>query len=172
MHPITKKKQFHSGVDLKANFVPVSAVLAGEVKLIGEDAFIGKYLVLSHGRLESVYGHLSQVVVVKGTKVDPGQTIAISGNSGRSTGAHLHFSLKLAGRYIAPFSALRALFNTIQTQIMQNDSIKETDLLSLPAILLLLSTQQQISLSPQQSQAYGVEVADELPETEGEEDGN
>lgn len=103
-HPVSGKLQGHQGVDFKAYYAPVFALRSGVVTFSGTDKKGGGLtLKLSHGKgLESLYLHLSQVYYKKGERVGQGQHIARSGNSGRSTGPHLHFGIKIDGKAVDP----------------------------------------------------------------------
>ena len=93
--PFTRKRAFHSGIDLRANYEPAYAITYGEVIHVGYDNRSGLFVTISHGSITLSYCHLSQSLVTKGTHVRPGTPIAITGNSGsRSTGPHLHLTLK------------------------------------------------------------------------------
>ena len=93
--PFTRKRAFHSGIDLRANYEPAYAITYGEVIHVGYDNRSGLFVTIRHGSITLSYCHLSQSLVTKGTPVRPGTPIAITGNSGsRSTGPHLHLTLK------------------------------------------------------------------------------
>ena len=171
IHPITGLKQFHSGIDLSANFQGVNVMLSGVVIASGENAILGKYIKVKHGKLLSIYGHLSRVLVSRGDVVHSGQRIAISGNSGRSTGPHLHLSIKISEKFIDPLAVIKSLLALTIKNHMDSHSTFENDQLSLLAILSLLAEDRSISLSPAQASEYGVAQADEVPEEEGGQDG-
>jgi len=107
LHPITGQRQFHAGVDLRARRDTVYSALPGTVAEAGHGAGWGRYIRISHGRITTVYAHLSAIGVRPGQPVTAGQPIAITGATGRVTGAHLHFEVRLNG---APINPLR-LFN-------------------------------------------------------------
>ena len=110
--PFTRKRAFHSGIDLRANYEPAYAITYGEVIHVGHDNSSGLYVTIRHGSITLSYCHLSQSLVTKGTHVRPGTPIAITGNSGsRSTGPHLHLTLKdtKKGRVIDPSILLRLI---------------------------------------------------------------
>ena len=110
--PFTRKRAFHSGIDLRANYEPAYAITYGEVIHVGYDNRSGLYVTIRHGSITLSYCHLSQSLVAKGTHVLPGTPIAITGNSGsRSTGPHLHLTLKdtKKGRVIDPSILLRLI---------------------------------------------------------------
>ena len=104
-----KRKSSHAGVDLKAEEgIPVWATNSGMVVLVDELFFTGKSVILDHGwGLYSMYFHLSEVSVKKGDRVDTGAMLGRVGSTGRSTGAHLHWGVKLNGARVDPFSLLR-----------------------------------------------------------------
>jgi murein DD-endopeptidase MepM/ murein hydrolase activator NlpD len=99
----------HTGVDLKAEEgIPILATNSGMVVLVDELFFTGKSVILDHGwGLYSMYFHLSEVSVKKGDRVDTGAMLGRVGSTGRSTGSHLHWGIKLNGARVDPFSLLR-----------------------------------------------------------------
>ena len=110
--PFTRKRAFHSGIDLRANYEPAYAITYGEVIHVGYDNRSGLFVTIRHGSITLSYCHLSQSLVTKGTHVRPGTPIGITGNSGsRSTGPHLHLTLKdtKKGRAIDPSILLRLI---------------------------------------------------------------
>ena len=110
--PFTRKRAFHSGIDLRANYEPTYAITYGEVIHVGYDNRSGLFVTIRHGSITLSYCHLSQSLVTKGSHVNPGTPIAITGNSGsRSTGPHLHLTLKdtKKGRAIDPSILLRLI---------------------------------------------------------------
>jgi murein DD-endopeptidase MepM/ murein hydrolase activator NlpD len=105
-HPLTGKQDFHYGIDL-ANKVgtPVYATAAGEVIKTGRTSKMGRYIRIRHDfGFETVYGHLSRIMVEKGHEVEKGQIIAKMGNTGDSTGPHLHYEVHRYNRYRNPSS--------------------------------------------------------------------
>jgi murein DD-endopeptidase MepM/ murein hydrolase activator NlpD len=94
--PFTGVRRMHYGVDL-ANRVgtTVKATMSGTVVVIGDQSLgYGNYIVIRHDRgFQSRYGHLNKIIVRNGQRISQGQKIGEMGNSGRSTGSHLHFSL-------------------------------------------------------------------------------
>ena len=98
-------RRMHKGVDLKVNVGDtVRAAFSGKVRLTKyERAGYGYYVVLRHGNdLETVYGHLSKFLVQPDQYVKAGDPIALGGNTGRSTGPHLHFETRYMGYAINP----------------------------------------------------------------------
>jgi murein DD-endopeptidase MepM/ murein hydrolase activator NlpD len=104
-----KKRSPHTGVDLAlASGTPVRSTDAGRVALTGKFLFEGKAVFIDHGRgLVSMYFHLASVAVQEGQIVERGEVIGHSGQSGRGTGAHLHFGLSALDRLINPLPLLR-----------------------------------------------------------------
>ncbi len=95
---------YHSGIDLKMSIgTPVYAAEAGVVKSSGYRGGYGYLVAIDHGNgLETYYGHNSKLLVSVGQRVEKGQKISLSGNSGRSTGPHLHFEIRLNGVAVNP----------------------------------------------------------------------
>jgi murein DD-endopeptidase MepM/ murein hydrolase activator NlpD len=98
----------HSGVDLKtAVGTPIKATNRGLVALVAEHFFSGKSIVIDHGGgIFSMYFHLSHISVRVGELVEKGDPIGLSGSSGRVTGPHLHFGIRLNGRRINPLTLI------------------------------------------------------------------
>jgi murein DD-endopeptidase MepM/ murein hydrolase activator NlpD len=96
VHPISRKWKFHGGLDIATPIgSKVYAAAEGTVKYAGWGKGYGRLVVLKHKYgYTSWYGHLSKALVKKGQKVSQGDLIAISGNTGRSTGPHLHFEIR------------------------------------------------------------------------------
>lgn len=103
-HPITGQQQFHSGIDIGASEgTPVLAAGAGEVVQAGWNGGYGNSVTLDHGNgLETLYGHLSQVLVQVGQMVSQLEKIGLVGSTGNSTGPHLHFEISQGGSVIDP----------------------------------------------------------------------
>jgi murein DD-endopeptidase MepM/ murein hydrolase activator NlpD len=104
IHPVLKKKLFHNGVDLSVPVgTPLLAAQDGEVVVVGSDDRSGNYVVIDHGHgVRTSYCHLSEIPVAQGQVVHKGQEFAKSGNTGRSTGPHLHFVVRIAGDTVDP----------------------------------------------------------------------
>ena len=95
VHPVSGQMLLHNGIDLRAYYEPVYAVMDGVVETVGSDDRSGIWVKLLHAdRIKSSYAHLSSLHVTKGAKVSAGDVLGISGNMGRSTAPHLHFSMK------------------------------------------------------------------------------
>jgi len=110
-HPIFGTKKIHNGIDLKARFANVYSVLDGIVTATGWDSKGGgNFIKVKHfDRFETSYLHLSEIYYRAGEQVKAGFIIGKSGNSGNSTGPHLHFSVKEFGQIINPSHFLNDL---------------------------------------------------------------
>ncbi|TDX52385.1 peptidoglycan DD-metalloendopeptidase family protein [Orenia marismortui] len=104
IHPILKKKSFHKGVDIALpTGTLIKAIKAGKILSSGWIRGFGKTVTIDHGNgVVSLYGHNSQLLIKAGQKVNQGQIIAKSGNTGRSTGPHLEFRMMINGKAINP----------------------------------------------------------------------
>jgi murein DD-endopeptidase MepM/ murein hydrolase activator NlpD len=102
--PWTGAPEFHAGIDLAAApGTPVKATAAGTVRVAGNAAGYGTTVLLEHGQgVETRYGHLESVAVARGQRVEAGQVIGRSGNTGRSTAPHLHYEVLVNGRPVDP----------------------------------------------------------------------
>jgi len=100
--PFTGKSKFHNGIDLYARNAKVFAMMQGKVLRVGQDKVSGKYVTLQHGNFTISYCHLSQIFVSQGKIVMPGNVVGITGNTGCSTGEHLHITIRQKGEYLNP----------------------------------------------------------------------
>ncbi|MBT1443157.1 peptidoglycan DD-metalloendopeptidase family protein [Shewanella sp. JM162201] len=103
-HPVTGRVAPHNGTDFG---VPIGTKVVapgdGVVTMVTDHQFAGKYVVIEHGnKFKTRYLHLSKSLVKKGDRVSRGQVIALSGNTGRSTGPHLHYEFHVNGRPVDP----------------------------------------------------------------------
>lgn len=104
-NPFTSRgSEFHKGIDFAASYgQTVSASGDGIVAFSGWNAGYGRMVIISHGYgLSSLYAHNSKLLVKQGDKVKKGQAISKVGNTGRSTGTHLHYEVKLNGKNVNP----------------------------------------------------------------------
>lgn len=113
IHPLIGTARMHYGIDLKAHYENVYAVMDGMIIETGWDPKGGgNFIKVKHfNRFETAYLHLSEIYYRPGEFVKAGFIIAKSGNTGNSTGAHLHFAVRENGRYIDPFRFLNDLTN-------------------------------------------------------------
>lgn len=100
--PFTGKQSWHNGLDLRAKNEPAYAMMDGIVEKIGYDNRSGNYVTLRHGNFYISYCHLSSIIVRKGEYVYSGIIVGVTGNTGRSTGSHLHLTCKKDGKSINP----------------------------------------------------------------------
>jgi murein DD-endopeptidase MepM/ murein hydrolase activator NlpD len=103
-HPILHKRMFHHGLDIaNEKGTPVYATADGVIRAAKRMKNFGKFISINHKYgYQTNYGHLSKIVVRKGQKVKRGQIIGYMGNTGRSTGTHLHYEVKRYNRYRNP----------------------------------------------------------------------
>lgn len=114
-HPVDNRQKFHNGIDIAARYVPVHAVLDGVVSEAGYSSGNGNYIKIEHGIFETIYLHLNRFHYLKGDRVSAGDIIGISGNTGKSTGPHLHFAVKQNGQYVNPVHFLNDLIHINNT---------------------------------------------------------
>jgi murein DD-endopeptidase len=107
LHPVTGRKAPHNGVDLAVPYgTKVMSTGDGVVSRVGNHPYAGRYIDINHsGSYETRYLHLSKVLVKRGERVKRGEVIALSGNTGRTTGPHLHFEFHISGRPVNPLTA-------------------------------------------------------------------
>ena len=104
-HPILNVQQFHTGVDMAApGGTPILAAYDGVVVQASYNASMGNYVMIDHGSgLFTIYMHAQKLMVSTGEEVSRGEQIATVGTTGRSTGNHLHFGVRLNGSYVSPW---------------------------------------------------------------------
>lgn len=104
LSPWTSDREFHGGLDIRAEKgTAVRAPAAGTVTFAGTQLESGVTVILDHGQdIRSVYGHLSRLAVKQGDRVERGGTIGMTGNTGRSSGPHLHYEILVKGRPVNP----------------------------------------------------------------------
>ncbi len=102
--PFTGNREFHRGVDIAARKgTQIVAPADATVRYVGQRRHLGNTLILRHGYgVESVYGHLAETMVKRGQKLKRGETIALMGTTGRSTGPHLHYQVEVNGVPVNP----------------------------------------------------------------------
>lgn len=102
--PITRQKRYHNGIDIKVNIGDwVGSASDGTVIEAGWAGGYGKMVKIRHDNgYTTLYGHLSKILVRNGQRVKKGQIIARAGNTGRTTGAHLHFTVWYRGKPVNP----------------------------------------------------------------------
>jgi len=107
--PILGIRAFHNGLDFSAaEGEPIRATADGRVKRVGRGPDYGKFVVIDHGdRLETRYAHASKILVSEGDLVQREDVIALVGNTGRSTGSHLHYEIRYKNRSLDPRQYLK-----------------------------------------------------------------
>lgn len=104
--PINGRCKIHRGLDLAAHYEEVLAMFDGVVHKVGSDSASGLYVILQHGEYTISYCHLSKIFVEPRQLVFSGETVGISGSTGRSTGPHLHMTVRLRGKLQDPYNLL------------------------------------------------------------------
>lgn len=117
--PITGIYKKHNGVDLRARKAMVYSMFPGIVHKVGYDERSGNYVIIHHGEIAVSYCHLSKILIIKGSRVHAHEVIGISGNTGRSTGEHLHVTCKMKGTYINPEIIFQYIRNILDSS--END---------------------------------------------------
>ena len=100
-----RRRRMHNGIDVKVYIGDtIRAAFSGKVRMVKyERRGYGKYVVIRHDNgLETIYGHLSKQLVNEDQYVEAGEVIGLGGNTGRSTGSHLHFETRFLGQAINP----------------------------------------------------------------------
>lgn len=110
--PFNGEGAFHAGVDISApNGTPVRATGDGDVTDLDMGSGYGKQIVIDHGHnVHTVYGHLMSIVALPGQHVIRGQIIGYVGHTGRSTGPHLHYEVRINNVPVNPHKYLRTTF--------------------------------------------------------------
>jgi len=114
--PFNGEGAFHSGIDIDAPYgTPVRAAGDGEVLSASLGSGYGREIVLDHGHdLRTIYGHLSAIAVLPGQHVTRGQVIGFVGQSGRATGPHLHYEVRVHNVPVNPHKYLRTTYEQAQ----------------------------------------------------------
>ena len=106
--PLNKKSAFHTGIDFRGKTgEPILATADGVVKKAFRNGGYGNYVLIDHGNgYTTSFSHMQKYLVRKGDKIQRGQLIGLIGNSGRSTGSHLHYEITLDKKTINPYNFL------------------------------------------------------------------
>jgi murein DD-endopeptidase MepM/ murein hydrolase activator NlpD len=102
--PYGGARELHPGIDIQARYgMPVTSGGDGEVIFAGHDSGYGRLVIVDHGGdVDTFYGHLSAIYVHEGQKVRRGQPLGAVGATGRATGAHLHYEVRVSGTPVDP----------------------------------------------------------------------
>ena len=107
-HPILRRRHFHTGIDIAVSYKAIRSARKGRVVYAGYLGSYGKVVVVRHDSVyKTLYAHLSRIKVRSGRYINKGKVIGISGNTGRSTGPHLHFEVIKNGRPVNPRRYIR-----------------------------------------------------------------
>lgn len=113
-----KLKSYHGGTDFRADIgTPLMACNNGKVVLVKERFYAGNSVVIDHGHgIYSCYFHMSRFNVKEGQNINKGDIIGLSGNSGRVTGPHLHFGIRVGGEQVDPLQFIELINKNLFTQ--------------------------------------------------------
>ena len=111
-------KSYHNGVDFRAPVgTPVFASNSGVVKLAEDLFYSGKVVILDHGNtIFTIYAHLSKIEVTAGRQVEKGQKLGLTGATGRVSGPHLHWGVKVNGTAVNPIQFVQVMASLIREQ--------------------------------------------------------
>ena len=128
-HPILGGERAHKGIDLAApRGTPVYAPADGVVERAGPFSSYGNYIAIEHGAdMETRYGHLSRIVVSAGETVKKGELIGYVGSTGRSTGPHLHYEVRVDGHAVNPAPYMEAHGDPTAPMLAMMDSGPDDD---------------------------------------------
>ena len=128
MHPILKRKEFHAGMDLTAKSgTPIYAPADGVVEYAKKKGSYGNYLLLNHPYgFKTAYGHLKKFAVKEGDYISKGDLVGYVGNTGRSTGPHLHYEIRYLQKWLDPKN-FKELSPQNYSKIMKKESFIEWD---------------------------------------------
>jgi murein DD-endopeptidase MepM/ murein hydrolase activator NlpD len=121
--PFSGEGAFHTGIDLAApRGTPVHVTADGVVASAGWSGAYGKLVIVSHGNgLDTYYAHLSQFLIIPGQEVRRGEVIALSGGTGRATGPHMHYEVRLHGTPINPYKYLAKASPSVRSTPLHSD---------------------------------------------------
>ena len=116
VHPVSKQEMMHEGVDIEATLgTNIRATAAGKVKTITDSAQYGKTLIIEHSQeIETLYGHLGEILVSPGDVISQGQVIGKVGRTGMVSGPLLYFEVREQGKAIDPLTRLKGDFPTAE----------------------------------------------------------
>ncbi|MCK5695337.1 MAG: M23 family metallopeptidase, partial [Desulfobacula sp.] len=102
--PFTGRREFHSGLDISnKSGTKIIATANGRISYAARKMYIGNLVVIDHGHGRvTKFGHLKKILVKQGQRVKRGDVIALLGNTGRSTGPHVHYEVRINGTPVNP----------------------------------------------------------------------
>ncbi len=152
IHPTLNRKELHRGLDMKAKMnTPVYATADGIVEWSGfhKKSGFGNLVILQHNYgFRSYYGHLNKLVIRSGKFVKKGDLIAYTGNSGMSSGPHLHYELRFIQRAVNPYEFVKWSVNNYKTIFEKEKKIPWQSLITATAHIKVPKPTQTLPLSP------------------------
>jgi murein DD-endopeptidase MepM/ murein hydrolase activator NlpD len=110
VHPVFKTVKMHTGIDIDGEIgTPIKSSTSGKVLKVGEDAINGKYIRVKSGKYEVVYAHCYKISVKEGQSVKQGEILGEVGDTGVTSGPHLHFEIQENGKAVSPMEKLTEL---------------------------------------------------------------
>ncbi|HWR60407.1 MAG TPA: M23 family metallopeptidase [Clostridia bacterium] len=107
VHPVFKTVKMHTGIDIDAEIgTPIKSSTSGTVLKVGADDINGKYVRVKSGKYEVVYAHCYRISVKEGQNVNQGDILGEVGDSGVTSGPHLHFEIQEGGKPVSPMELL------------------------------------------------------------------
>ncbi len=127
--PFNGLPAFHAGIDFPGSYgQPIIAAAAGKVSFVGQQPGYGNVVEIDHGNgILTRYAHLSRFGAKVGDKVARGQPIARMGSTGRSTGTHLHFEVRVHGNAVNPRRFLEAREDVLEVQQLAKERLVRSD---------------------------------------------
>ena len=124
-HPINNRRQFHTGIDIpQVKGTPVYSTGNGIVTRKGYGSDYGNYIEIQHaGGFRSFYAHLSKTMVNIGDSINITQQIACVGNTGISTGSHLHYEVRKGNRFLNPIKWCYCLFEVFEDELINKETV-------------------------------------------------
>lgn len=116
VHPVSKQEMMHEGIDIEATLgTNIRAAAAGKVKTVTDTAQYGKTLILEHSQdIDTLYGHLGEILVSPGDEISQGQVIGKVGKTGMVSGPLLYFEVREQGKAIDPMTRIKGDFPTVE----------------------------------------------------------
>ncbi len=158
-HPVLKRKEFHRGSDMKAKMdTPVYATADGIVEWAGmhKKSGYGRLIILEHNYgFKSYFGHLNKIVVKSNKFVKKGDLIAYTGNTGMSSGPHLHYEIKYIHKTVNPFLFIKWTVENYDEIFQKEKKIPWQSLIKATAHIKVPKPTQTLPLSLREAQSKG-----------------